>query len=257
MDNFQLKLLLIRELKKLDKPSEWAALILESVEGRAQSTGLAFDMLDKIRAGQHIARIIGYTYFDGRRFDLYPDALIPRPDTEILVHSVKKLPKDAIVVDWCAGSGCVGLSLALDHPEAKYLLFDYSAAACHNVRANINRYHLGGKATIIQANLMDHWPFGQVDVIVSNPPYIPSRHPVMKDLRDDPVMALDGGVDGLIFIKRIIEVALLHLNPGGSVYIEIGYDQAEKVCLLAKANQWQYKIHNDLADRARVVELWR
>ncbi|MDO4261997.1 MAG: peptide chain release factor N(5)-glutamine methyltransferase [Eubacteriales bacterium] len=201
--------------------------------------------------------LTGEQEFMGLSFRVCPDVLIPRQDTEILVEEVSKTlkPGDRIL-DLCTGSGCILISLLKLYGQRGGLTgvgADLSGAALETARGNARR--LGVEAEFVQGDLFGP-VVGAFDVIVSNPPYIPEAvvgtlQPEVKD--HEPVCALDGGGDGLSFYRRIAVESPAFLRPGGRLYLEIGYDQAEAVSGLLAERFRDVRIVKDLAGLDRVV----
>ncbi len=185
--------------------------------------------------------------FMGLEFSVTPAVLIPRQDTETLVETVLSYAKDkpgASLVDVCTGSGCIAVSLA------HYGNFAQVTAAKKNAADN----HVS--VQFFESDLLEQVP-GRFDMIVSNPPYIEDDvilglEPEVKD--NEPMLALSGGKDGLIFYRRLTETAKDHLNPGGALFVEIGYNQWEAVAELFRANGFSKPtLVRDLAGLDRVV----
>ena len=190
--------------------------------------------------------------------------LIPRPDTELLVErgilAVRDLPQ-ARVLDLCTGSGCVGLALAYNCPNAQVVLADWSQDALEVARQNLMRCQLADQVELVQVNALQPPPreLGEFDLIVCNPPYIP-RQVVEEELdhsvRDyEPHLALDGGEDGLDFYRAITLHWNWALRPGGKLIFEIGYDQEEAVKkLMVDRGFQQVRGFQDPGGHWRVVE---
>ena len=188
--------------------------------------------------GEPVAYITGSWEFYGLPMVITPDVLIPRMDTEVLVDAVKEFltgyRMDARVLDLCCGSGCITCAVGHELPATKLVAVDLSASALEVCRHNIARNRLNSRVICMQADATASPPLGigSFDVIVSNPPYIPSAEiPVLdRSVRDfEPVWALDGGEDGLRFYKGIIKYWKSLLRPGGSLFFEVGEGQAKAV----------------------------
>lgn len=218
------------------------------------------DMLKKRCNHYPLQYILGYAHFMDYTFHVNENVLIPRNDTEILVELVldilskeKSLP-DYSVLDMCCGSGCIGISLKLYHPEIDLSLCDISKEALKVSEMNLKKYNV--KAQLFESDLFEHIE-GHYSMIVSNPPYI--EHDVidtlMPEVKDyEPRMALDGGQDGLDFYKKIILDAVKHLRDNGYLIFEIGYNQGNAVCeLMKKAGFNDVNIKKDYAGLDRVV----
>lgn len=198
--------------------------------------------------------ITGEQEFMGLRFFVNPHVLIPRQDTEILVEeALKKIKPDMAVLDLCTGSGCIIISIAKQVSVRAYAS-DISRQALLTAKENMKLH--GVFVELIESDLFDKIE-GSFDVIISNPPYIPTKEieGLMPEVKEfEPFNALDGKEDGLWFYKRIIEGAFQYLKSGGYLMFEIGYDQGEKVFDLMQLNGYQeIEILQDLAGLDRVV----
>lgn len=197
-------------------------------------------MLDRRAAGEPVQYILGSADFMGLRFRVNDAVLIPRQDTETLVEAalieLRQRPGSPALLDLCAGSGCVGLSLASLAPNARITLADISPEALEVARAN--QKALGVKAEFRQGDLFNAVGKERFDIIASNPPYIPAGalSGLQREVRFEPRIALDGGADGLDFYRRITEGAASHLNPGGAIFLEVGIHEAQPVLDLVKAH---------------------
>lgn len=222
------------------------------------------ELMARRLAGEPVAYIIGEWEFYGLTLDISPDVLIPRPDTETLaelaIRRVKELPLGARVLDLCAGSGCIGLAVAANCPDCRVVLGDLSDGALRVCRQNVRRCGLTGQVTCMKLNALESplsalWDF---DLIVSNPPYI--RRAELPELdasvRDyEPLLALDGGEDGLDFYRAVASKWKKKLRPGGRLLFEVGYDQADPVEKLLMVNGYgDIQSHRDPAGIWRVVE---
>ena len=196
-------------------------------------------MLDRRAAGEPVQYILGVADFMGLKFRVDGSVLIPRQDTEALVEAalidLRRRPGQPAVLDLCAGSGCIGLSLASLAPNARVILSDLSPEALGIARAN--QRELGVKAELRQGDLFDAVKGERFDVIASNPPYIPTSEldALQREVRFEPRIALDGGADGLDFYRRIARSAPDHLAPGGAIFLEVGAGEAPAVLALLKA----------------------
>ena len=188
--------------------------------------------------GEPVAYITGTWEFYGLPMIVNSDVLIPRMDTEVLVDAVKELMTgyrmDARVLDLCCGSGCIACAVATALPAAKLMAVDLSASAMEVCRKNVAQCHLGSRVLFMQADATASPPLGigSFDVIVSNPPYIPSGEISGLDVsvrNYEPIWALDGGEDGLKFYKAIIKHWKSLLRPGGYLLFEVGEGQAPAV----------------------------
>ena len=209
--------------------------------------------------GEPVAYLLGEREFMGHRFQVGPGVLIPRPETELLVEQVQaalshaKAPR---VLDLGTGSGAIAVSIALAMPEAYVTATDASPQAL--ALAQQNAASLGARVAFRQGDWYQALPAdaGPFDLIVSNPPYIAAgdAHLAQGDLRFEPDMALTDGADGLAAIRVIIEQAPRWLAPGGQLWLEHGYDQAQAVQqLLRQAGFTQVSSLPDLAGIPRAT----
>ena len=202
-----------------------------------------------------LQHITGYQEFMGLRFKVTPDVLIPRQDTETLVEEVLKNLHDGMrILDLCTGSGCILLSLLRYSNDCVGVGADLSKKALKVAEENAGS--LGLMAEFVQGDLFEPVT-GKFEIIVSNPPYIPSNviPTLMDEVREhDPLMALDGKEDGLYFYREITGKASEYLYPGGMLLLEIGCEQAGAVTELMKnAGYRDVTVCKDLAGLDRVV----
>lgn len=214
--------------------------------------------LNKIIEGVPIQYITKKQEFMGLDFFVDENVLIPQPDTEILVEEVMSLyPKESklTILDLCTGSGCIGISLAKYFVNSRVYLSDVSKEALSIAEKNGQKNHVDN-IQILQSNLFENIP-NELDVIVSNPPYIPSKEiPFLpEEVQKEPHIALDGGIEGLDFYQKIIRESPKFLKDKGYLCLEMGYDQKEKIAsLLEKSNAFQkYYTKKDLAGIDRVI----
>lgn len=198
----------------------------------------AADMLARRLAGEPVAYITGVWEFRGLPMEVTPDVLIPRIDTEVLakeaINWLTRNRRDGRVLDLCSGSGCIGCAIADALPQCQVVLADISPEAIELSRRNVARNGLAGRVSYMLTDAMKSPPVmsGRFDIIVSNPPYIPSFEILTLDtsVRDyEPIWALDGGEDGLDFYRAIVENWLPSLRAGGALMFEVGEGQAGPV----------------------------
>ena len=213
-------------------------------------------------AGEPLAYLIGEWEFYGLPLDISEQVLIPRSDTEVLAgEAIRWLQtqQDARVLDLCAGSGCVGLSVASQVHACRVVLGEKSEAALRICRQNIRRSGLLGRVTPMPADALEPptRQLGEFDCIVCNPPYIPTQDIETLDVsvRDyEPHMALDGGEDGLEFYRAISENWREALHPGARLYFEVGIGQADSVLRIMRRQGFgELEIVPDTAGIPRVV----
>lgn len=186
--------------------------------------------------GEPLQYILGKWDFYKYEFNVGPGVLIPRPETEELVDlCIKKIKekKYKVIYDLCAGSGCIGLSVAKEFPEVKVYLFELYEDAAKYLKKNINKLELNNAEYInkdIIKGFCENLP--EPDMIISNPPYINTNEisSLQSEVQKEPVTALDGGSDGLVFYRAIKTGWLPFLQDGGSIAVECGEGQTESIC---------------------------
>ena len=222
------------------------------------------DLVERRLAGEPVAYIIGEWEFYGLPMDINQDVLIPRADTELLaeraIARAKAAGEGARVLDLCAGSGCVGIAVAANAPECRVVLGELSEGALRTCKQNVRRNQLNARVTCMSVDAMEApsptlWDF---DVIVSNPPYIPTGDIEGLDVsvKDyEPHMALDGGEDGLDFYRVIAAKWKSALRLGGALVFEVGIGQAPDVeNILAMEGYENIQTAQDSQGIWRVVE---
>jgi release factor glutamine methyltransferase len=215
-----------------------------------------FRELVKRRAGgEPTAYLTGVKEFFGRPFRVDARVLVPRPETELLVElALPLLPAQGAALDLCTGSGCIGVSLALERPEARVVATDVSADALAVARENAEA--LGAKVELARGDLFAPLGPERFDVVVSNPPYVPSAEiaRLAPEVRREPRHALDGGSDGLALLSRLVGAAPGYLRPGGALLVEIHESHVESVPdLCRRAGFVSTELRRDLAGLPRAV----
>lgn len=191
-------------------------------------------LMSRRLAGEPVARLVGHREFWGMRFDLSPETLVPRPDSEILVEAALAAfgrGKPTSVLDLGTGTGCLLLAILSECPEAQGLGVDLSGEAVATAQANAERLGMAERVSFTVSD-WDARVEGVFDLIVSNPPYIPRGD--IADLEaevrfHDPLAALDGGPDGLDAYHALAEVAKRRLAESGVLVVELGIGQEEDV----------------------------
>ena len=220
-----------------------------------------------------IAYLTGRAHFFNLEFEVTRDVLIPRPDTETLVENVLQLARNASgfesprVLDLCTGSGCVAAAIAHHLKAATVVAIDNSEPALAVARRNVERLGLAERVVLELGDLfepisrlVDARPF---DLIVANPPYIATARieTLDRSVREyEPTAALDGGIDGLAVIRRILEGAPSRLRAGGRVYVEIAFDQAAAALEVARQHEAHFddvRVLKDHAGNDRVLTALR
>lgn len=244
-------------LHVLGKPRSW--LFAHATDPVDTDAAQAFHALLARRvAGEPVAYLLGQRGFWTLDLVVSPATLIPRPETELLVElALARLPADTAfaVADLGTGSGAIALALASERPLAAVVATDVSAAALEVARANAVRNGLA-RVRFMPGSWFAPLQGMRFDLIASNPPYIASDDPHLQqgDLRHEPASALASGVDGLDDIRVIVAAAPSHLQVGGWLLIEHGWDQGEAIrALFAQAGFAQVCTERDLEQRDRVT----
>jgi ribosomal protein L3 glutamine methyltransferase len=220
-------------LRTLRLPLDSAASVLGRTLSPAESAALAAVFRRRLEGRVPAAYITGEAWLGGLRFQVDERVLIPRSYfVEILPGQVDPwLPDPAAVTrvaDVCTGSGCLAVLLARHFRNARIDALDLSAGALEVARANVRRHRLAGRVRLREGDLLAAAPAGRYDVILSNPPYEPTAHvdALPEEFRREPRLALDGGPDGLVLIRRLIGQAAPRLKPHGILMIEVGGGRA-------------------------------
>jgi release factor glutamine methyltransferase len=188
-----------------------------------------------------VSQIVGHREFWGLDFEVTRDVLTPRPETELAVQAVLDLGYGAVVMDIGTGSGCIVIALATELPDMRFVASDASLAAINVARRNAVRHAVGNRIAFLHSSLLP--PEDDVDIIVSNPPYIPATQEgtLPPEVRlFEPHEALFGGTDGLDFYRHLLggRVRSALSSGGGHLVVEVGYEQAAAVTALADPHLW-------------------
>ena len=208
-------------------------------------------------AGEPLAYITGFQPFCNLEISVTPDVLIPRPETEELVDWAAHYFNPAAplkILDLCTGSGCIALALAAQLPHACVTAVDISPRALQVARHNAERLKLQEKITFIESDLWENVQ-GDFDIIVSNPPYIPSGDlpGLMREVQAEPALALDGGPDGLQLTRQIIRRAGRFTHAGSILGLELCQGQPAGVASLLNALGWRATVKKDIFGIERFV----
>ena len=211
-----------------------------------------------------MAYILGHREFWGLEFEVTPDVLIPRPETELIVEEALALmpARDAVrrIVDVGTGSGCLAIVLAIEFSSAQVTATDVSQAALAVAHRNCHRHHVTDRVSLVAGHLLDGLE-NSADVIVSNPPYVPATEAanLQPEVADyEPAAALYAGVDGLGVIRQLLADAPPHLNDDGRLFVEFGLGQEAGIREEARQNGWTVeRIRRDLQSIPRVAVLRR
>lgn len=251
----------------LDKSRSWVISHSEIIL-TANQIDLLKDALIKMESGVPLPYIIGSWEFYGRKFLITPDVLIPRPETELLVekalfwvnYSYQISSNSKIIcADVGCGSGCIGISLAAESPQIYVIASDISYPALLVTLKNASLHSVNSQITIIQCDLLP--PTSQrFDLICANLPYIPSNILHKLDVyKKEPTLALDGGVDGLEIIERLMYIAPNRLAKNGLLLLEIEPDQGSTLIELARKffPDAAIDLIKDLSGRYRLISIKR
>jgi release factor glutamine methyltransferase len=186
-------------------------------------------------AREPLQYILGEWDFFGLPFTVSPHCLVPRPDTECLVEeAIRLIPKGGRFIDLCTGSGCIAVATLANRPDLQAAALELYPETLALAVKNAADNGVAPRFTPVEADLLQGGAqalegFAPVDVILSNPPYIPSSviPTLSPEVRQEPAAALDGGEDGLVFYRAILRDYVRLLAPGGVILLEIGYDQGE------------------------------
>ncbi len=215
------------------------------------------ELVSRRAAREPMAYLLGVQEFWGLKFNINPDVLVPRPETEHIIEWVlARFPEmqSLSVADLGTGSGAIALALAFERPLWRIEATDHSAAAIEVAQKNAAQLELSN----VQFHL-GNWcqalpPAQKYALIVSNPPYIPEEDPHLELLTHEPIQALSAGADGLDAIHEIIIQAPSYLTSPGYLVLEHGYDQATKVTKLLRQYAFtDIQSHRDLAQQPRFV----
>ncbi len=217
------------------------------------------DMVLRRLKGEPLQYIIGECEFMSLKFYTERGVLIPRSDTETLVEKILDFTdenEEYKALDICTGTGCIGISIANYRKKAEVKLLDISDIAINLAKRNIILNNVNDRVFAEKEDILKDYPKEKYDIIVSNPPYIESDviDTLQVEVKDyEPHLALDGGKDGLIFYRRIVDIAPDMLNKDGILAFEIGYNQGSKVLEIMKKSFYNIQIIKDLCGNDRVV----
>jgi release factor glutamine methyltransferase len=260
----------------VDDPRNQANLLLMHVLGRDRTFLLAhpeehlsakqFDqyqaLVTRRAAGYPLQYLTGRQEFFQLDFEVTPDVLIPRPETELIVEVGIEILKDEAApffADVGTGSGAIAISLLQELPRARAIAVDVSGGALEVAQRNAERHRVSDRLRLVESNLFTAIdPGAAFDLIVSNPPYIPSPdlNGLQLEVRHEPRGALEGGPDGLAVVRRLLRDASDFLRANGYLVFEIGFDQHEAVKELIDHGEWKLiELRNDLQGIPRTVVL--
>jgi release factor glutamine methyltransferase len=250
----------------LRKPRTWVIARPELTLTSEQRKQLD-DALAQLESGEPFPYVLGHWEFFGLEFDITPDVLIPRPETELLVEKaiawLQESPVRRTVADVGTGSGVIAVSIALNVPDAQILATDISLKALQVTRQNAIKFDVIERIDFVQCDLLPYHietlpTESHFDLICANLPYIPSN--ILHQLPifgREPTLALDGGVDGFELIQRLLEMAPKWLAPNGLLLLEIEATRGIQALNLACDifSKGIIHLHQDLAGHDRLLEI--
>ena len=262
---------ILRDAKMED--AEWDALclmehfcavspsLLRAAPDREYESAELTDAIRRRLSHEPLQYILGEWEFYRQTYEVTPDCLIPRADTEILVDTaIRLLPIGARFADLCTGSGCIAISTLVERPDTFGVALEKFPATLSLAERNAAKNRVDARFAGILGDvlapvsaLIEKAPF---DAILSNPPYIPTKDiaALSPEVHAEPSVALDGGEDGLLFYRAILKNDAPLLKKDGFFLFEIGYDQANDLILLAKAQNFAHvHVIRDLGGRDRVI----
>ena len=242
------------------KKSKEYTIIYDRNEVTKQERDNYVKNIKRLISGEPLQYITGVQEFMKLNFIVNKDVLIPQPDTEILVEEVIKIAnkmENPIILDLCTGSGAIAVSLAKNIPNVKIIATDISKKALEIAKYNAKLNGVLNSIDFIESDLYNKIKNIKFDMIVSNPPYIATSEiqKLPKDVRQEPVIALDGGKDGLDFYRKIYDKGNEYLNRQGYICVEIGYNQREAVKKIIEKKQRYVETYciKDLCENDRVI----
>ncbi len=250
----------------LDRPRTWILAHPETPLSAPQLASVE-EAVSRLVADESLPYVLGHWEFFGLDFNLTPDVLIPRPETELLVERaiawLQASPERRTVADVGTGSGAIAVTLAMHVPDAYIVATDLSMPALQVALGNARKFHVAERMDFIECNLLPPHHEGlstdlHFDLICANLPYIPTA--TLRGLSvfgREPTLALDGGEDGLDLIRRLLSVAPEWLAPGGRIMLEIEASQGTKVLSLAcdQFSEAELHLRQDLTGRDRLLEI--
>ena len=250
----------------LDKPRTWVMAHPE-LSLTTEQQRLLDDSLARLARGESFPYVLGHWQFFGLEFDLTPDVLIPRPETELLVEKaiawLQASPARRTVADVGTGSGAIAVSIAVNVPDVHVLGTDLSPKALDVARGNARKFHVEKQIEFVECDLLPSKPShrsqpSQVDLICANLPYIPTE--TLRKLSifgREPTLALDGGKDGLDLIRRLLALAPEWLALHGMLLLEIESTRGNQALRLAHKmfSQASIQLHQDLAGQDRLLQI--
>jgi release factor glutamine methyltransferase len=243
----------------MDRPGSWVMAHPEAPLTPKHAAAVE-TLVTGLEKGEPLPYVLGRWEFFGLEFEVTPDVLIPRPETELLVeHAIGWLqahPDFRSVADVGTGSGCIGIALAVNIPDLQVMGSDISPAALKMAQHNAVKNGVGQRMEFVHCDLFP--PETEYDLIIANLPYIPTKtlHK-LPIYGHEPTMALDGGPDGLQLIRGLLTAAPDRLVPGGMLLLELEASEGAAALSLAYDGfaEAEIHLHKDLAGRDRILEV--
>ncbi|MBR3003013.1 MAG: peptide chain release factor N(5)-glutamine methyltransferase [Clostridia bacterium] len=260
--------------ENLDSPKMKARLLLQDILNKPRQYLLVHDTeqindellkkyfynVEKVKKGTPIEHITHLKEFMKMNFYVNENVLIPRQDTEILVEEAIKIAQKTNakkILDLCTGSGAIAISIAKYVENSEVTAIDISKEALRVAKKNATNNEVQNQITFIESDLFSKIRNTKFDMIISNPPYIKKEviKKLSKEVQKEPLIALDGGYDGLDFYKKIVRNAYEYLKLGGYLCLEIGYDQKKSVTQIIEQEGKYINIYSkkDLYDNDRII----
>ncbi len=245
----------------MNQPRTWLVAHPETLLTKPQLATLN-KAIARLEAGEPLPYVLGHWEFFGLQFDITPDVLIPRPETELVIeHAIQWLnsaPDRRNIADVGTGSGCIAVTLAKNIADANIFATDISREALDVAQQNACRYNLVEQINFLQCDLLPKKSDALFDLICANLPYIPTQTLRGLDVHNrEPTTALDGGKDGLDFIRRLLDITPKWIAPNGMMLLEIDSSQGSSAISLANSAfaDANIHLHQDLAGKDRLVEI--
>ena len=214
--------------------------------------------LERRASREPLQYIIGTVDFYKESYEVSPDSLIPRQDTELLVeYAVKNIPEGEGFIDLCTGSGCIAISTLKNTKNTVCTAVELSAPALSLAKRNAERNSVGERLSFELSDALEYSPKAPVFAVLSNPPYVTEAEykSLERELYSEPKMAFVGGEDGLDFYRRIVPNVKNSLKNGGFIAFEIGKDQSDGLSLIAEENGMAIEILKDYSQLPRLAVL--
>jgi release factor glutamine methyltransferase len=250
----------------LNKPRTWISAHPETHLTQTQLATIN-KALSRIKAGEPLPYVLGHWEFFGLEIEINPKVLIPRPETELLVeHAIqwlKAAPERRTIADVGTGSGCISVAIAKNVPDAKIIATDISLQALEIAFRNVRIHGVENHVAFVQCDLLPSRPESLptdmlFDLICANLPYIPTKTLQKLNVYEhEPLLALDGGADGLAIVRQLLNIAPEWMAPNGLILLEIEASQGMSAVSLAYDffDSAEIHLHQDLAGHDRLLEI--